>query len=218
MMNIICTPTGPLGTNTYIVYSEEGTAESPAPCAVVDPAGSAKVLKLLRAHNLRCTDILLTHGHFDHVMGVAELKAQENARVAIHRLDASALTDGKASLAHLGGVLVKKCEVDLLLDDEETITAAGFEFRVIHTPGHTPGGVCYVCEDEKVIFAGDTLFRLSVGRTDLPGGDGEQLSESIAYRLFSLHGDYRVLTGHGEETTLEFERRHNPFMQIVGMY
>lgn len=212
-MNIICTPTGPLGTNTYIIYDEEGTEASPAPCAVVDPASSKKVLDKIKELRLHCTDILLTHGHFDHIMGVAEIAEKEGARVLIHELDANALTGGRGSLAYMGGVLVKKCKVDVLLHDEDVITAAGFPFRVIHTPGHTPGGVCFVSEEEKVIFSGDTLFRLSVGRTDLPGGDSEQLFESLTYRLVPLHGDYRVLPGHEEETTLEFEREHNPYVR-----
>ncbi|MBR4636692.1 MAG: MBL fold metallo-hydrolase [Clostridia bacterium] len=212
-MNIICTPTGPLGTNTYIIYNEEGTEVSPAPCAVVDPASSKKVLDLLLKHHLHCSDILLTHGHFDHIMGVAELKEKHSAKVLIHELDANALTGGAGSLAYMGGILVKKCSVDVLLRDEDVITAAGFPFRVIHTPGHTPGGVCFVSEEERVIFSGDTLFRLSVGRTDLPGGDSEQLFESIAYRLFTLHGDFRVLPGHEDETTLDFEREHNPYVR-----
>lgn len=217
-MNIISTPTGPLGTNTYIVYLEEGTPDAPAPCAVIDPANSKRVLDVLERHNLRASDILLTHGHFDHIMGVAELKAAHGSRVMIHEKDANALTGGEGSLAYMGGLFVKKCEVDRLLEDDDVITAAGIAFRVIHTPGHTPGGVCFVNEDEKNIFSGDTLFHLSVGRTDLPGGDGEQLYESIAYRLFPLRGDYRVLPGHEEETWLDFERKHNPFMKKSGMY
>lgn len=219
-MKIICVPTGPLSTNTYVVINDsaEKTAEDKTPCAVIDPANSRKVLALLDERGLACTDILLTHGHFDHIMGVADIKARENARVSVHEKDASAVTGGNGCLAFMAGALVKHCEVDRLLHDEDVITAAGMEFRVLHTPGHTPGGCCFVMEDERVLFSGDTLFRLSVGRTDLDGGSDEQLYESIAYRLFPLHGDYAVLPGHGEETDLEFERQHNPFMKKGGMY
>ena len=212
-IEIICCPTGPLSTNTYIVY--DGSAEPEGgkrPCAVVDPASSHRVLDVLDRNGLHCTHILLTHGHFDHIMGVAEIKSREGAEVLIHRDDADAVS-GSGSLAYMAGALVKKFTVDRLLGDGDVFTAAGMTFRVIHTPGHTPGGVCYVLENERVIFCGDTLFRLSVGRTDLSGGSDEQLYESILYRLFPLHGDYRLLPGHDRETTLDFEREHNPYMK-----
>lgn len=217
-MQMLCVQTGPLGTNSYVIFNERGTAEKPEPCVVIDPAASKPILARLREMDLRCTHILLTHGHFDHIMGVAKLKEAEGAEVFIHENDAAALSGGEASLAYMAGAFVAKCEVDKHLKDGDAFTAAGLEFRVIHTPGHTPGGVCYVIESEKVIFSGDTLFRLSVGRTDLAGGDGLRLYESIAYRLFTLSGDYRVFPGHDEETTLEYERRFNPFMKSGGLY
>lgn len=215
-MKIICVPTGPLSTNTYILF-DDASSEEVKSCVVIDPASSRKVLGVLEEYGLHCTDILLTHGHFDHIMGVAEIKSKQNSRVHIHEDDAASVSGG-GSLAFMAGALVKRFEVDQLLHDNDVVTAAGMEFRVIHTPGHTPGGVCFLLESERVIFSGDTLFRLSVGRTDLSGGDDEQLYESIAYRLFPLHGDYRVLPGHGEETALEFERQHNPYMKKGGMY
>lgn len=217
-MQILCVPTGLLGTNTYIVYSETGTAEKPADCVVIDPAASKPIIKKLREMNLHCTHILLTHGHFDHTMGVAKLKEEEGAQVFIHNADAGALSGGEASLAYMAGTHVTPCEVDKRLKGNDTFIAAGIEFKVIFTPGHTPGGVCYVVESEKVIFSGDTLFRLSVGRTDLAGGDGTRLYESIAFQLFTLPGDYRVFPGHEEETTLEFERKFNPFMKSGSIY
>lgn len=210
-VNIISMPTGPLGTNTYIVF-HEGSSDA----VVVDPANSSKVLKKLSENGLHCTDILLTHGHFDHIMGVAELKAQENARVHIHALDAPSLQGGSGSLSSMMGIMVKRCEADDLLEDGAHFTAAGFDFLCIHTPGHSVGSCCYVMESEHVIFSGDTLFRLSVGRTDLSGGDAEALYDSILKKLFPLPGDYRVLPGHERETTLEFERQHNPFMRNGG--
>lgn len=215
-MQILCVPTGPLGTNTYIVCSENGTAEKPTDCVVIDPAASKPIIKKLREMNLHCTHILLTHGHFDHTMGVAKLKEEEGALVFIHNADAGALSGGEASLAYMAGTFVTSCNVDKKLKGNDVFTAAGLKFRVLFTPGHTPGGVCYVVESEKVIFSGDTLFRLSVGRTDLSGGDGMQLYESIAFNLFTLPGDYQVFPGHEEPTTLEFERRHNPFMKGGG--
>ena len=215
-MKIVRIPTGPLGTNTYIVYRE--CTDEETPCVVIDPAASLPVIKKLRELGLKCTHILLTHGHFDHIMGVKKLKESEGAEVFIHSSDADALSGGAGSLAYMAGAFVEPCEVDKRLADGDEFTAAGLDFRVISTPGHTPGGVCYLIESEKAVFTGDTLFRLSVGRTDLAGGDGVQLYESILYRLFSLKGDYRLLPGHEEASTLDYERKFNPYMKNGGIY
>ena len=150
-------------------------------------------------------------------MGAAELKKQESARLYINRIEAPSLTDGSMSLSHMGGVLINGCKADVLLDDGDRFSEAGFDFLVLHTPGHSPGSSCFVLEKERMIFAGDTIFRLSVGRTDLDGGDARALYGSIVRKLFTLEGDYRVLPGHDRETTLEFERRHNPFIRNGGV-
>ena len=147
--------------------------------------------------------------HFDHIMGVAKLRESTGARVYINRLDSAAMNDNGASLATMIGVRVDPSEIDVFVEGNMDFTEAGIDFHVIHTPGHTPGGVCYVIEKERVIFSGDTLFRLSCGRTDLPGGDTAALMDSITYKLFTLHGDYRVLPGHERETTLDYERMNN---------
>lgn len=208
MLNIECIHTGPLAVNTYVIWKDGGKA--PIDCVVIDPANSGKVMSFLSSRGLCLKAILLTHGHFDHIMGVSRLREQTGARVYINKLDAAALGDNSASLASMIGVKVDPSEVDAFVEDGMTITEAGVTFRAIHTPGHTKGGVCYIVEDEKVVFSGDTLFRMSYGRTDLPGGDSAELFDSIIYRLFTLKGDYRVLPGHERETTLDFERRNNP--------
>lgn len=208
MFNIASIPTGPLAVNTYIVWY--GEAGEPADCVVIDPANSNKVLRALDERGLTCRAILLTHGHFDHIMGVAKLKDATGADVYINKLDADAVHDSKASLAHMVGLRVDPSQVDVYVEDGMRFTAAGIDFTAIHTPGHTKGGVCYVVESERVIFSGDTLFRLSYGRTDLAGGDAAELYDSIMFRLFTLKGDYRVLPGHEGETTLEYERQFNP--------
>lgn len=212
-MNIITIPSGPLNANAYVVYKEDG-----GDCVVIDPASSGKVGMELSKHQLHCTHILLTHGHFDHIMGVADLRYREKSICCIHRYDAHALdiSDSSVNLCHMSGAMVKRCPVDKFLKDGEVISAAGFDFLVIHTPGHSRGSVCFVVESEKVIFTGDTLFRLSVGRTDLAGGNAEDLYRSITRELFTLPGDYRVLPGHMRETTLDFERKHNPFILSGG--
>ena len=207
-MNIVSIPTGPLAVNTYIVWKDApdgGTAE----CVVVDPANSGKILRALEERGLRLAAILITHGHFDHIMGVAKLREATGARVYINRLDSKAMSDNGASLASMVGFRVDPSQVDVFVEDGMEFTEAGIEFRAIHTPGHTKGGVCYIVEAERVIFVGDTLFYMSYGRTDLPGGDAVALHDSIVYRLFTLMGDYRVLPGHDRETTLDFERTHN---------
>lgn len=204
-LKILSVPTGPLAVNTYIVWYE-GSDE----CVVIDPAGASKVLSALEKNGLRCRAILVTHGHFDHTLGVCRLKEVTGAKVYISKIDSPALKDSGACLASMVGMKIDPCRADVLLKDGALFTEAGVEFRAILTPGHTKGGMCFIIESERVIFSGDTLFCLSYGRTDLPGGDPSELYDSIVFRLFALKGDYRVFPGHEGETTLEFERTHNP--------
>ena len=204
MINIETVLTGPLGVNTYIV-SREGASE----CVVIDPADAKKVYRHLDASGLTCKYILLTHGHFDHILGVKEMQ-DAGARVFIGEKDADMLYDNNKNLSVLAGTSAKPCQADEKLIGGEVLTLSGIEFRVIATPGHSEGGLCYVLDEVETIFTGDTIFRLSVGRTDLNGGSGETLLNSIVLRLYSLSRDYRLLPGHTRETTLNFEREHNP--------
>lgn len=200
--------TGPLDVNTYIVHQEDSKC-----CAVIDPADAAAVKLFLNDRNLNCTHILITHGHFDHIMGVSGLKAALGAKVIIHSADAAALYDDKVSLASAMGLDLEPCNADILAEDGMEFTAAGLRFRVIHTPGHSKGCVCYQIKNERVLFSGDTLFRLSAGRSDLPGADPSELYDSIVQKIFTLEGDYTVYPGHMEQTALEFERKRNPFIK-----
>lgn len=198
---------GPVGVNTYVALRE-----SRQDCLVFDPAEAGPVVDYLNAKGLSCAGILLTHGHFDHILGLKELRDRTGAPVYVHPLDADMLEDDKLNLAGLCGVSVPPCKPDMLVADWDTVAAAGMSLRVLHTPGHSPGSVCYVEEAERLLFSGDTLFRLSVGRSDFLGSREADLYRSLMEKLVPLPGDYRVFPGHRRETTLQFEREHNPFI------
>ena len=196
MLNIETYPLGAYQTNCYMVYEDE----SPD-CIVIDPGYEPDtVLLALKGIKKNLAAIFLTHGHFDHVGAVKILAADTDCRVYIHENELSlpaTFTAGPLYYTHTYG------EGDL-------IEIAGMSVRVLHTPGHTPGSVCLTVEDN--MFSGDTLFRDSCGRTDLPGGNGAEIFKSLR-RLAGLPHDYRVLPGHGMESTLNEEREKNPYMQ-----
>lgn len=206
-INIDLLHTGPLGVNTYIVYGE-----SSAGCAVVDPADAKQVNQYLAEKGLECKAVLLTHCHFDHILGTAELQ-RGGAKVYIGAADEAGLSDNIVNLSKKFMLRCESCKDDVLLSDGDRIALCDTEFEVISTPGHTKGGVCYVNRENRVIFSGDTLFHCSIGRTDFPGGSFEQLCSSVKDRLFALDGDYAVYPGHESATTLDYERKNNPFVR-----
>jgi glyoxylase-like metal-dependent hydrolase (beta-lactamase superfamily II) len=157
--------------------------------------------------------ILLTHGHFDHILGVDGLKKTTGAKVVIHKNDAEHLLDPKKSLAD-GNFPHPQIPVnaDITVSDGDVLTLGTNEIKVMHTPGHTKGGVCYLFNEDRVMFSGDTLFRLTAGRADLYGGNGRDELRSLV-RLRELEGDYTVYPGHDADTTLEFERQYNRYMR-----
>lgn len=200
--------------NRYLVF-DENTLEG----AVIDPGTFDETLKNeIEKQNVRVTKILLTHGHFDHILGVKALKEYCGAQVLIHADDAACLEDAEKSLlTHFGYPLSAqpKCSADVLLRDKDVLSIGENEFYVMHTPGHSPGSCCYVCEKERAIFSGDTLFCMTVGRTDFEGGDSNLLYESVK-KLISLEGDYDIYPGHNISTTLERERHRNIFIRRMG--
>lgn len=200
---------GQIETNTYVL-------ESDGEFAVIDPAAESTALKnFLNGKNVKY--VLLTHGHFDHITGVNPLVSETGARVCIHALDSEMLSDGNKSFytSHFSGIQ-PEIRADKLLNGNDEIILGGTKIRVMHTPGHTNGSVCYIAQNDRIIFSGDTLFRLSAGRTDLAGISpvlaGRNEIESLK-RLAELPGDFTVYPGHGEETTLQFERENNRYMR-----
>ncbi len=202
-------PLGPMDANTYVLIEESSGA-----CAVIDAADcTERLLSVLRDERIKSVDyILLTHGHFDHTDGVRALKKEyPDAKVVIHKNDAPMLSDAFLSLASVFGAANNGyAREDIRISGGEKLPFGSQEISVIHTPGHTRGGVCYIIDN--CIFSGDTLFCRSVGRTDFPGGDYEELNDSVC-RLFDLDGDYIVYPGHFCETTLDYERKHNGYVR-----
>ena len=198
-MNVYTLPLWAYKTNCYVVHGQNSTR-----CIVIDPGYEAgQILSFLEKKGLDLEAILLTHGHFDHVGGVKHIAQETGCPVYIHEADIqlpSRHTDGAIYHTHT-------------YDEGDVLEIAGLQFQVLHTPGHTPGCVCLLCGD--VMLSGDTLFAGTCGRTDIPPyGNPPQMRQSLA-RLKALEGDYGVFPGHGHSSTLEEERRTNPFMQGI---
>ncbi len=206
---IVC---GPLDVNCYVLWEDDGA------CILIDPAEAAPVWDYLSTYRLNCTHILLTHGHFDHIGGVAALAQKTGAPVLIHREDRNMLISDIESLGVMMNFHNTPVSADRLLEGGDVIEACDTKLRVIHTPGHTRGSVCYLEEGTRVLFTGDTIFRLGAGRADFPGSDEQDLYRSIVDKLFSLPGDYTLYPGHNRTTTLDVERERNTFIRHYKEY
>lgn len=201
-------PLGPLGANCYIVADETSRQ-----AVVIDPGWEdpwiERTLKRLR---LQVSLILNTHGHFDHVCGVARLKELTGAPFWLHAADVSIATGAPESAKLWLGVQVKPPPTpDHAYADGESVQVGNLSFRILHTPGHSPGSAALLL-NEEICFSGDTLFAGSVGRTDIPGGSAEALFRSIREKLLVLTDDMPVYPGHGEPTTIGEEKAYNPFL------
>ncbi len=197
---------GPLGVNCYLV-GDEATREG----MVIDPGAEAKtILKRTGELRLDIKLLVLTHGHFDHIGGLKEVKEGTNAQIAVHAGDAPSLKHRDPISSSFGFFYPQPPAPDRLLKDGDILEIGSLSFQVLHTPGHTPGCICLLGKNE--VFTGDTLFYESVGRTDLPGGSPEKITESINSKLMVLPDDTKVYPGHGPETTIGQERRNNPYL------
>lgn len=179
---------------------------------LIDPgAQPEQIMSMVEDTGLTVKLIANTHAHIDHILGVRGVQEATGAKFLLHSLEAASLAGSAGSAARwMGGAVEPPPEPDVLLSDGDEVEVAGVKLKVIHTPGHTPGGVCFYTE--PVLFSGDTLFRGSIGRTDMPGGSYEQLMAGIVDRLLVLPDDTVVLPGHMDETQIGIERRTNPFI------
>ena len=203
-------PVGPLQCNCTILFDEE-TREA----LVVDPGDeSPRILKALTDLNARTLALLHTHGHFDHIGATSDVAEATGAAIRLHAGDRF-LYDSLAEQASFFGLSLRAPRPpDQPLSDGEVISFGGFQVRAIHTPGHTPGSTSFLLEGESpILFSGDTLFHRSIGRTDLWGGDTDQILASIRERLFTLPAETPVVCGHGPSTTIGEERKLNPFLK-----
>jgi glyoxylase-like metal-dependent hydrolase (beta-lactamase superfamily II) len=193
---------GPLEANCIII-ADENTKEA----LVIDPGDEPeKILNLIRENNFKTKYIICTHAHFDHVGAVPELKKETEAQIIIHQDELVIYQHAKELASFWGYELDDLPEPDILVKDNQNLNVGNLKFKILHTPGHSPGGICIY--GEGILISGDTLFAGSVGRTDLFGGDMEKLKKSFN-RLMTLPDDVRVLPGHGHSTTIEKEKINN---------
>ncbi len=205
-MELTILSNGVFGSNTYIIESQNN-------CAIIDCGNKPKdILKVVKEKNLTVKYIILTHGHVDHILYAGEIKNETNALLCIHRDDLSMYSDSAKNGYELFGFNISPLNFppDYFLKDGDKLPLGDSVLEIIHTPGHSAGGVCVLFGD--MLFTGDTLFQLSIGRTDLYGGSLQKLINSIKNRLFTLNDEIIVYPGHGQSTTIAFERKNNPYV------
>ena len=191
----------PIDNNNYLLIDEESKEAVLIDCSAVDD----RIKDALNEAGAKLKYILLTHGHFDHVAGIRPT----NAKIVMHEKDVRILNQANMYLPMFGIPEITIPEIDIFIKDGDNLKIGNTDIKVIHTPGHTQGGVCYLIKD--MLFSGDTIFRESVGRCDLEGGNFNQIVESIKTKIFTLPDDIKIYPGHGRETTVGWEKLHNQF-------
>ena len=197
-------------TNCYIVFDQESKETM-----VVDPAGDVdRIIEMIEILKGNLKYIFLTHCHGDHIGGVTELKERMGGKILIHRDDAEGLNNPKINLTEIIDEFKEiELEADSRMNDEDLLHLGNLEFKLIHTPGHTIGSACLYQKEQKMLISGDTLFRGTWGRTDLPTSDFKQIIDSITNKLMILPDDTIVYPGHGVSTTVGYEIKHNPYLR-----
>ena len=205
-MKILTYRLGVASTNCHLLYDEESKK-----ACLIDPAVySKKIIEEIFTKRLSLEYIILTHGHFDHILGANAFREETGAKIAAHELEAEYLENPDKSLTSIqGGETVS---ADVLLKENDVLTFGDISLKVIHTPGHTKGSCCFICESEKVMFSGDTLFEGSIGRYDLYGGNYNILMESLQ-KIKNIKQNYKIYPGHGDSTTIDREIAGNPYLK-----
>jgi hydroxyacylglutathione hydrolase len=202
----------PFQENTYIISDENND------CFIIDPGCSnqqenAVLVNYISENNLKPTLLLNTHCHIDHVMGNKFIADTYNLKLHAHEQEVAVLERADAISQMYGVPYITSPNIDVFLDESNTILCGNIAFEIIHAPGHSPGSICFYNKNERYLIGGDVLFYNSIGRTDLPLGNHATLIESIKKKLFLLPDDVAVYSGHGQKTTIGFEKKTNPFLQ-----
>jgi glyoxylase-like metal-dependent hydrolase (beta-lactamase superfamily II) len=199
---------GNLQTNCYIVADDQS-----AVAIVIDPGGDAPaILDTIERHNWTVRMVVNTHGHFDHIMANKAIVEATGAPLAVHADDAPMLTNPMRSFSVFAGMLSPSQAPTVELTEGSVVEVGSIKLTVLHTPGHSPGSISLYNAGEKVVFSGDALFQMGIGRTDFPGGSMPVLLKSIREKLFTLPDDTVVYSGHGPSTTIGYERANNPWL------
>jgi len=204
-MKILTYRIGVASTNCYLIYDEESKK-----ACLIDPAVySEKIMEVIFSKGLSVEYIILTHGHFDHILGANAFKEKTGAKIVAHEIETEYLENPAKSLTSIQGR--ETVSADVLLKENDVLTFGEISLKVIHTPGHTKGSCCFICESEKIMFSGDTLFKDGIGRYDLYGGNYNILMQSLQ-KLKNIKENYKIYPGHGDSTTLDREIAGNPYL------